>query len=261
MNLERLLDECDYRKEAAYQHAFGERLAGHPTIVVPKVHDDVSTSRVLVTTLEQGRSFYEWLGSSPDAAARDRVTRTFYRFYLGSFYLDGLFNCDPHPGNYLFRDDGKVVFLDYGCCRRFPEERRLAWIAMAKSVRGDNAEEMDRAGRAIGFIPPGVDYDRAAFRTLMRHIYEPYLIDEAYDFALHRPGKTFRTMFVENPNLFRMNMPADAVFLNRITFGLVSLMTEIGSRLNCYRQADFYFAQHDPDWPEDPKLAAAAVNA
>jgi hypothetical protein len=128
---------------------------------------------------------------------------------------------------------------------------------MAKAVRRDDPVEMDAQGRTIGFIPPGVDYDRASFRSLMRHIYEPYLVDEPYDFAVHRPGKTFRSMFTENPNLFRMNMPADAVFLNRITFGIVSLLTEIGTKLNCYRQADQYFAGYDPDWPADPVLAAA----
>lgn len=245
---ERLLDECDYRKEAAYQREFGQRFAGHPTIVVPEVHLD--TARLLVTTLQPGRSFYEWLGSSPDAAARERAVRTFYRFYLGSFYLDGLFNCDPHPGNYLFQDDGRIVFLDYGCCRRFPDERRRAWINVALAVRADVDAEIERAGREIQFIPPEIqEYDHAAFRDLMRHLYAPYLVDEPYDFALHRPGKTFRSMFTDNPNLFRMNMPADAVFLNRITFGLVSLMTEMGSPLNCYRLANEYFLGRDPDWP------------
>jgi predicted unusual protein kinase regulating ubiquinone biosynthesis (AarF/ABC1/UbiB family) len=253
---ERLLDECDYRKEADYQAVFAARFASHAHVVVPRVHREVSSQRVLVTTLERGRTFYEWLQAAPDAAARDRATRTFYRFYLGSFYLDGLFNCDPHPGNYLFRDDGRIVFLDYGCCRRFPDERRRAWISMAQAVRRDDPAEMDRAGRVVGFIPPGVDYDRPAFRALMRYLYEPYLVDEAYDFALHRPAKTFRSMFTDNPNLFRMNMPADAVFLNRITFGLVSLLAEIGSPLNTYRIADAYFARRDPDWPDDPALAA-----
>jgi predicted unusual protein kinase regulating ubiquinone biosynthesis (AarF/ABC1/UbiB family) len=253
---ERLLDECDYRKEAEYQRAFGQRFKGHPIIVVPEVHD-ISTQRVLVTTLHHGHSFYEWLATNPSAAERDRVTRAFYRFYLGSFYMDGLFNCDPHPGNYLFRDDGRIVFLDYGCCRRFNDERRRTWCTMAQAVRRDDPEEMDRVGRVIGFIPPGVEYDRAGYRTLLRYIYEPYLLDEPYDFAVHRPAKTFRSMFTENTNLFRMNMPADSVFLNRITFGLVSLMADIGSKLNIYRHADHYFAGNDPDWPEDPVLAAA----
>jgi predicted unusual protein kinase regulating ubiquinone biosynthesis (AarF/ABC1/UbiB family) len=256
---ERLLDECNYLKEAEYQRAFRRRFEGHPAIVVPKVFEEVSTERVLVTELESGKTFYEWLKTNPSPEERRRVTRVFYRFYLGSFYLDGLFNCDPHPGNYLFRDDGKIVFLDYGCSRRFSEERRQIWIEMAKAVRKDEERSLHEIGVGVGFLAPDTKYDYAAFRELMRYLYEPYIEDLDYEFARHKPQKTFRSMFVDNPNLFRLNMPADAVFLNRITFGLVSLLTEIGAPLNCYRLADEYFARRDPDWPDDPFLRGAAA--
>lgn len=254
---ERLLDECDYAKEAAYQEAFRARFAGHPHIVVPQVHAHVSTSRVLVTTFHRGKGFYEWLAESPSAERRARMTRTFYRFYLGSFYIDGYFNCDPHPGNYIFLEDDRVAFLDYGCARRFTDARRQAWVDMAKVTRLDDPEALHRQALEVGFFKPGVDYDRAAFRTLIRYLYEPYLVDAPYDFREHRPDRTFREMFTSNPNLFKLNMPADAVFLNRITFGLVSLLAELGAPLNCYRMADAYFARTDPDWPEDPHLTPA----
>lgn len=247
---QRLMDECNYLKEADYQETFGERFAGHPTIVVPAVHRSHTTQRVLVTTLQKGLSFYEWLANNPSEAERRHACRTFYRFYLGSFYLDGLFNCDPHPGNYLFLDGGKICFLDYGCSRPFPEERRLAWIRCAKAVRRDEPVELEAAGRAVGFLPPEVkEFDRAAFRSLMRHLYAPYLADVEYEFHRHKPQETFKQMFTDNPNLFKLDMPADAVFLNRITFGVVSLLTDIGAPLNCYRLADSYFAGVDPDWP------------
>ncbi len=254
---ERLLDECDYRKELGYQQAFHRRFEGHPTIVVPRVFPEASARRVLTTELHEGRTYQQWLSADPSREERDRAVRALYRFYLGSFYLDGLFNCDPHPGNYLFRDDGRIVFLDYGCCRPFADERRRAWIAMALAVREDTPEGIERAAREIGFIPPSVkEFDRASFRELMRHLYEPYLVDAEYDFALHRPAKTFRSMFTHNPNLLRMDMPRDAVFLNRITFGLVSLMAEIGVPHNTYRVANAYFDRSDPDWPQDPWLQA-----
>ncbi|MFO0728201.1 MAG: AarF/ABC1/UbiB kinase family protein [Myxococcota bacterium] len=251
---ERLLDECDYQKEADYQETFGARFEGHPTIVVPKVYRDHTTSRVLTTELMEGHSFHEWLAQAPSPEARAQAGRTFYRFYLGAFYLDGLFNCDPHPGNYLFRDDGKIVFLDYGCSRRFPDDRRALWVRMVHAVREDQPQELHEAATAVGFLPPGVEYDRASFRALMRYLYEPYLTAEPYDFSLHKPMRTFRELFITNPNLFKLNMPSDAVFLNRITFGLVSLLTAIGAPVDCYALANGYFERKDLDWPEDPAL-------
>jgi predicted unusual protein kinase regulating ubiquinone biosynthesis (AarF/ABC1/UbiB family) len=252
---ERFMDECNYDKEAAYQEAYRERLAGHPRIVVPEVHREFSGRRVLTTTLMTGKSFYEWLAEDPSPEERYRATATFYRFYIGSFYLDGLFNCDPHPGNYLFQDDGKIVFLDYGCSRRFPEERRKAWIELCKTVFSDEREKLRELAVRIGFFPDGASYDEEAFRDLLRYLYQPYLEDRPFDFAEHRPEHTFRRMFVDNPNLFKLNMPADAVFLNRIGFGLVSLLAEVGSALNCRQYANDYFRGVDPDWPDDPSLS------
>ena len=40
---------------------------------------------------------------------------TLWRFVYGSLLFDGVFNADPHPGNYFFHPGGKVTFLDFGC--------------------------------------------------------------------------------------------------------------------------------------------------
>ncbi|MCA9551565.1 MAG: AarF/ABC1/UbiB kinase family protein [Myxococcales bacterium] len=248
----RFMDECDYGKEAEYQRAYATRFAGHPWAVVPEVHAALSTKKVLTTTFYRGRTFYQWLADDPSPEARERVTRLFYRFYIGSFYLDGLFNCDPHPGNYLFLDDGRVVFLDYGCSRRFEPERLADWIRLCQAVFVDDRAEIERLAVGMGFVTAEQKYDYEAFRSLLRYLYLPYLKAGPFDFAEHRPEDTFRRMFLDNPNLLKLNMPADAVFLNRIGFGLVSLLAEIGCALDCRKQATHYFVGEDLDWPEDP---------
>lgn len=260
---QRFMDECDYRKEADYQEEYGRRFKDHPWIVVPEVHRQYSAQRVLTTTFKHGITFYEWLAKNPSEEERQRTTRLFYRFYLGSFYMDGLFNCDPHPGNYLFQADGKVVFLDYGCSRHFPNDRRLLWIDFCRAVFEDDEAAIATLAVKIGFFTEDGDYDKEAFRALMRYLYQPYLEDAPFDFKRHRPQDTFQKMFSQNPNLFKLNMPADAVFLNRIGFGLVSLLSEMGGSLNCHRYASAYFRGVDPDlsdkkeWLEPEKALAA----
>jgi len=251
---ERMMDECNYEQEADYQDAFRKRFAGHPWIVVPEVHRMYSTRRILTTTFYEGKGFYEWLSAGPSQEDRQRTIEVFYRFYLGSFYLDGLFNCDPHPGNYLFLDDGRIVFLDYGCTRPFPDERRRMWMAYCRHVYLGHQEKVHELAPKMGFFKEGVQYDRDAFFELMEYFYRPYIDDEPFDFALQKPQNTFRKQFVENPNLFKLNMPTEAVFLNRISFGLVSLLAEIGGELNCRQHFESYLRGRDPDWPEDPIL-------
>lgn len=249
---QRFLDECDYRKEADYQEAYRRRFAGHPLIVVPEVHRELSSERVLVSDFHEGARFQDWLDGGPDEATRQAAVAAFYRFYLGSFYMDGLFNCDPHPGNYLFRPDGRIVFLDYGCCRRFDAQRIEGWVELYQVVSRDDRAALDRLAVELNFVPADAKYDKDAFRELMRYLYLPYLEDVPFRFSDHRPEDTFRRMFTENANLFKLNMPSDAVFLNRIGFGLVSLMSEMDGVLNVRAHVDAYVQGLDPDWTQDP---------
>lgn len=256
---QRFMDECNYEKEAAYQELFYNRFKEHPWIVIPEVHKEYCSRRILTTTFQEGMGFYEWIATDPSPEQRHHMTRMLYRFYIGSLYLDGLFNADPHPGNYIFREDGKLVFLDHGCCRHFPTERRKLWTKLCIAVSHADYDTVHELGVEMGFFKPGATYDKAAFEELMRYLYRPYLKDEPFNFALQKPETTFRNMFIENPNLFKLNMPSDAVFLNRIGFGLVSILAEIGSSLNCRQHIGAYFKGHDPDWPEDPVVIEPLV--
>jgi ribosomal protein L7/L12 len=119
----RLLEECDYTLEARRQQRFAALFADHPTIVVPAVHPDWSSRRVLTTTLVEGAHLDDWLAGAPDQAARDRAGAALFELYVGPLMRDGLYDCDPHPGNYLFLADGRVAFVDFGCVAELDGER------------------------------------------------------------------------------------------------------------------------------------------
>src|SRR5690606_15472034 len=78
----------------------------------------------------QGRPFAT--AYSMDQAARNRIGEIIYRFAFGSIYRYGLFNGDPHPGNYLLLDDGTIAFVDDGGVAEFSAD---AVAGSAKVVR------------------------------------------------------------------------------------------------------------------------------
>ena len=82
---------------------------------MPEVHTDLSTRRVLVTDLIAGARFEEV--KTRDEATRDRFGEIVFRFYFGLIQYMGRVSGDPHPGNYLLMDDGRVGFLDFGLMR------------------------------------------------------------------------------------------------------------------------------------------------
>jgi predicted unusual protein kinase regulating ubiquinone biosynthesis (AarF/ABC1/UbiB family) len=132
----RIVEELDYRLEAATQAEFAERYRGHPFIHVPEVIGELCTPRVLTQELRLGRSWSEALRAEQEL--RDQWAEAIWRFVYGSHSRLGMINADPHPGNYVFHDDGSVSFLDFGCVQRFRHDQtEMARAIMRECLRGD----------------------------------------------------------------------------------------------------------------------------
>jgi predicted unusual protein kinase regulating ubiquinone biosynthesis (AarF/ABC1/UbiB family) len=127
----RITEELDYELEAANQAMFVDMYREHPFIHIPEVIGELCTNRVLTQELVQGRSWSEVLNCSDEL--RNSWAEAIYRFVYGTILRFSLFNADPHPGNYLFHDDGTVSFLDFGCVKRLKRERVDAMIAVGRA--------------------------------------------------------------------------------------------------------------------------------
>jgi predicted unusual protein kinase regulating ubiquinone biosynthesis (AarF/ABC1/UbiB family) len=132
----RVREELDYRLEAASQDEFSRLSRGHPFIHVPEVMREMCTERVLCQELLEGYSWEEALAA--DQELRDQWAEAVYRFVHGSGERFLVFPADPHPGNYLFHDDGSISALDFGCVKRFtPEQARYKANIGIPCVNGD----------------------------------------------------------------------------------------------------------------------------
>jgi predicted unusual protein kinase regulating ubiquinone biosynthesis (AarF/ABC1/UbiB family) len=116
----RIAEELDYRLEAANQAEFADIYRGHPFIHIPDVVDELCTDRVLTQELVRGRCWGAALTAGQEL--RDRWAEAVFRFTYGSYGHFCMVNADPHPGNYLFHEDGSVSCLDFGCVKRFRRE-------------------------------------------------------------------------------------------------------------------------------------------
>jgi predicted unusual protein kinase regulating ubiquinone biosynthesis (AarF/ABC1/UbiB family) len=145
----RITEELDYRREMANQAELAAHYRGHPFIQIPDVVGELCTGRVLTQELAIGRDWSEALESSQ--ALRDQWGEAIYRFTYGSFARLGLIHADPHPGNYLFGEDGSVSFLDFGCVKRFePAQIEACKATFRAGLRNDDAPGTWRAGVEAG---------------------------------------------------------------------------------------------------------------
>jgi predicted unusual protein kinase regulating ubiquinone biosynthesis (AarF/ABC1/UbiB family) len=148
---ERIGEELDYELEAQNQRSLARIYRAHPFIVVPDVITSLSRERVLVTEFVKGVGFEEMKGYPQ--AQRDRIGEIVFRFFLGCLYRHRQFSGDPHPGNFLLMDDGKVAFLDFGLFKRMDAEAVGLELACQRAVIEGDAATLHRILAQSGFLP------------------------------------------------------------------------------------------------------------
>jgi predicted unusual protein kinase regulating ubiquinone biosynthesis (AarF/ABC1/UbiB family) len=248
---DRVLEEIDYRREAANQALFAEYYDGHPTIIVPKIISELSTRRVVTSELAVGTRFAD-LANWPQHE-RDLAAETIFRFVFRSLYELHAFNGDPHPGNYLFHGDGKVTFLDFGLVKHFTATELLPLMNMAKNLCVDDDPEEFRHSMVIaGFLRPDAPLSTdevvehlAVFYTTVRKP-EPVTMTGDYASAVVR-----RFFDVRSPVAEWVAIPRSYVVLQRINLGLFAVLGEITATANWRLIAEeiWPFVQGPPSTP------------
>jgi predicted unusual protein kinase regulating ubiquinone biosynthesis (AarF/ABC1/UbiB family) len=231
---ERIDDELDYEREARYQRAFASRYEDHPFIHVPDIVGDLCRKRVLVSDRVHGIRFDELVRDGTEDE-RQRVGEIVFRYAFGSIGRFRLFNGDPHPGNYLVEDEGtaadggrRVAFLDYGSVKMFTRERFSSMRTVEEAVaRADQAAAM-AALREAGFLPKNAVVDEAVLHDWFRLYTRPVNDQQPFTFTPDYAAEVIRS--TTDPRgrygevLRRLNLPADYLLLNRIQWGLNSVL-------------------------------------
>ena len=237
----RLTEELDYTVEAANQRRFADWYRGHPFIEVPDVVDELSTGRVLTSDLLTGARFDEM--ATWDQEQRNLAGETIFRFVFRSLYCFHAFNGDPHPGNYLFRPDGRVSFLDYGLVKYFDEDDIAQVVGLAKaSVVDRDPVAIRQAAERAGYYVPGAPIDDARVAEYAALFWDWVQHDEPVTITSEYASQLTRRLLLahqEFPETMRWGRVAGRfVVLQRINVGLVAILGRLHATANWKAMAE-----------------------
>jgi predicted unusual protein kinase regulating ubiquinone biosynthesis (AarF/ABC1/UbiB family) len=152
-------EEMDYEREARMLTEIRGNFADTDDVVVPEVVDSHSSPRVLTMTYVGGTKINDV--EALDAAGIDRadVAERLQRAYLQMIIEDGVFHADPHPGNLAVRDDGAIVFYDFGMSGRVNDYVQEKIVEFYVAVANQDIDAILDALIAIGTLSPEADRD------------------------------------------------------------------------------------------------------
>jgi tRNA A-37 threonylcarbamoyl transferase component Bud32 len=229
---QRIHEELDYELEAQNQRTLARIFRGHPFIAIPDVHTALSHEKVVVTDFVRGRGFEE-LKQLPQEE-RDRIGEIIFRFYFGCMYRHRQFSGDPHPGNSLLLDDGRMAFLDFGLFKRIPESVRDTELRIGKAGIEGDADALLRELVAAGFI---ADADRWDPQELLEQF-------SGLTWWYTQPGEVELTPEIATQVLIDMSdprsrwyshmrhesMPADHLFGRRLETLTLAVLSQLRAR-------------------------------
>lgn len=145
--------ELDYINEGKNQDLFAEALASRvPEVRVPKVFWQCTSRRVITTEWIEG----EQLAKSPPEVI-NRLTPIGVRCFLAQLLDIGVFHSDPHPGNLLVDQDGRLTLIDFGLCAAVEKPATKAMTeALVHLMAGDVPSLMHDAV-ALEFLDDSVN--------------------------------------------------------------------------------------------------------
>ncbi|MCL2723220.1 MAG: AarF/ABC1/UbiB kinase family protein [Polyangiaceae bacterium] len=238
------LAELDYRREADNAEAFRKMHAGDDEIVVPKTWSAFSSRRVLTAELIEGVD-YATFSTTATQEERSRAAQTIWRFMFRALFKHGWLYADPHPGNYRFLGGGKVAFLDYGCVKVLPPPLLAGMKRYLTAAMDERWDDFERACvEVLGYDDSDpasfkmcVDYTKLMIESLTRdgnyrHTHATaresiaFLVRGSKELMKPKEGDLLPSL----PGPVRM--PQDFTFINRLQWGLASVMAGIGGEAN-----------------------------
>jgi ubiquinone biosynthesis protein len=197
--------ELDFRREASSTAEMHAVIGADPLIRVPDVYPDLCTRRVMV----QERLLGVPLSDLPSDAEVDReaLARAFLRTNIDNILHEGLFHADPHPGNVLVLDDGRLGMIDFGATGRLDAIQQQAVIDMLIAL----------VRRDVPLLRDGIERVADVGSHVSRDRFERSLARLLADHA--RPGGTVDPQALSDlvPLLasFQVTLPGDLVVLLR----------------------------------------------
>lgn len=233
---DKLMEETDYLNEGEQLQAFGTEYR-HPAIVLPQLFPKWTTERVLTMSFVEGKHLDGYLAAQPTVAQRHAYGQLLWDFFHAQIEAKAYtLHADLHPGNFLFRPDGQLGIIDFGCVKTFPPDFITLCMRLLHLHIEDNTEALKQLYREAQILSDESNGSLSEadafiyFRRLGQILVQPYL-SERFDFGGRAYQQALNAFFRDGSEV-KPQVSQHFIFLNKLQMGLYSLLMKLGATID-----------------------------
>ncbi|CAB9498956.1 protein kinase UbiB [Seminavis robusta] len=148
----RFYQELDYNLECENGIRIKEYMNVLPMVKIPENYPEYTARRVHVAEWVDGEKLSQSKADDVGALVNLGVIT-----YLSQLLESGFFHADPHPGNMLRTDDGKLCILDFGLMTEITDDQKYGMIEAIAHLINRDYTEIGQDFKNLDFIPPDTD--------------------------------------------------------------------------------------------------------
>ena len=202
--------ELDFEREQRNLIQFAGMFKKNKSIVTPRPYPDLCSSRMITMQRVVGNDLKEASRNGTSKEKLSWVASTGADLYLQMIFNHGFYHADPHPGNILLTNDGKIGLLDFGMVGRISEQLREDIESMLVAIVNQDVPMLTSLIRRVGNCPP--DLDDAALSSDIADFVGQYSTQNVSHFDMSGALKDFVTVVRQ----YKITLPAEASLLIKV---------------------------------------------
>jgi predicted unusual protein kinase regulating ubiquinone biosynthesis (AarF/ABC1/UbiB family) len=236
----KLIEETNYILEVEQSKAIAKACKHISNLEFPDYYEELSSDRIITMDWMQGEHLSEFVAHNTSQALSNKLGQALWDFYMFQLHELRKVHADPHPGNFLVSEEGKLIALDFGCMKEVPEEFYRPYFELAKKKNINNPEVFKEKLYALEILRTDdsqeeLEFFSAMFHEMLSLFTKPFHVD-TFDFSdadffgkITELGATYS----KSSELRKMNGNRGSkhfIYINRTFFGLYNLMFDLKAK-------------------------------
>jgi len=237
-----LMEETDYLQEGHYIDYFHNRFAGSQ-IVTPEWIEELSSQKVLTMSFVEGRHLKEFLETNPSQQQRNHFGQLLWDFFHDQVEQRNFIHADTHPGNFFFREDGKLGVIDFGCVKKFDEEFTQNYMQLLPKHLKQDEQEIRELYMHLGIIkenPDNPEKEEEFFQFCKNYgntFAQPYMGD-TFDFGDPAFKEKISSYAKEPPIMNEPRGDKNFIYSTKVHLGLYSILMKLKAKIDTSRSKE-----------------------